>query len=50
MNRKFLLLIEEEYPNPCEPVLYPGKLLIHMDLGEVVEIPSGFRFNHTVSA
>jgi len=37
VNRKILLLVEEEYPNPCEPVIYSGKLLIPMDLGEVVE-------------
>jgi hypothetical protein len=38
INATFLLLIEEEYPNPCEPVRYSEKHDIQMDLGEVVEI------------
>jgi hypothetical protein len=38
MNRKFLLLNEEEYPNPCDPVCYREKHHIHTDLGEVVKI------------
>jgi len=37
MLKKFLLLIQEEYPNPCEQVKYSGKPDIHMDLGEVVK-------------
>jgi hypothetical protein len=40
VNRKILLLVEEEYPNPCEPFWYHGKHPQYMDLGEVVEISS----------
>jgi hypothetical protein len=38
VTRQILLLVQEEYPNPCDPIYHPGKLYIHMDLGEVVEI------------
>jgi hypothetical protein len=38
MNRKFLLLVQEEYPNPCDSIYYPVLSVNFMDLGEVVEI------------
>jgi hypothetical protein len=37
VTRKILLLIQEEYPNPCDSIYYPGKSFNFMDLGEVVE-------------
>jgi hypothetical protein len=37
MTRKILLLVQEEYPNPCDSELYFDIFKL-MDLGEVVEI------------
>jgi hypothetical protein len=36
--RPFLLLVEEEYPNPCDSIYYLKQTDYFMDLGEVVEI------------
>jgi hypothetical protein len=46
VNRKFLLLSQEEYPNPCDSELYFDIFKL-MDLGEVVE---GYYPDHPVSA
>jgi hypothetical protein len=46
MNRKFLLLVQEEYPNPCESEHYFETFKL-MDLGEVVESDYSY---HPVSA
>jgi hypothetical protein len=46
LNRKFLLLTQEEYPNPCDSELY-FDIFNLMDLGEVVE---NYCSHHPVSA
>jgi hypothetical protein len=37
MNRKILLLVQEEYPNPCDSDLHFDIFKL-MDLGEVVKV------------